>query len=123
MHLVAGACRLQMGYHFLHQYIGNLEIALYTPACHVRAADHSVVRHKWFVPGLFAQRREFLVGQYIEARPQHPSVIQGIQYGGNVHDFAARAVEEKEGFAERSEERRVGKECVSTCRSRWWPDH
>src|SRR3546814_15484025 len=24
-------------------------------------------------------------------------------------------------LAERSEERRVGKECVSTCRSRWWP--
>src|SRR3546814_8187941 len=24
---------------------------------------------------------------------------------------------------ERSEERRVGKECVSTCRSRWSPDH
>src|SRR3546814_14188969 len=23
----------------------------------------------------------------------------------------------------RSEERRVGKECVSTCKSRWWPDH
>src|SRR3546814_17492584 len=23
----------------------------------------------------------------------------------------------------RSEERRVGKECVSTCRSRWCPDH
>src|SRR3546814_12378533 len=25
--------------------------------------------------------------------------------------------------ADRSEERRVGKECVSTCRSRWSPDH
>src|SRR3546814_13256585 len=25
--------------------------------------------------------------------------------------------------AGRSEERRVGKECVSTCRSRWSPDH
>src|SRR3546814_8203930 len=25
--------------------------------------------------------------------------------------------------AERSEERRVGKECVSTCRSRWSPHH
>src|SRR3546814_13203401 len=25
--------------------------------------------------------------------------------------------------AARSEERRVGKECVSTCRSRWSPDH
>src|SRR3546814_15115416 len=26
-------------------------------------------------------------------------------------------------FMQRSEERRVGKECVSTCRSRWSPDH
>src|SRR3546814_15672197 len=25
--------------------------------------------------------------------------------------------------ADRSEERRVGKECVSTCRYRWWPYH
>ena len=24
---------------------------------------------------------------------------------------------------ERSEERRVGKECIPPCRSRWWPDH
>src|SRR3546814_2539819 len=28
-----------------------------------------------------------------------------------------------EGLATRSEERRVGKECVSTCRSRWSPYH
>src|SRR3546814_2212448 len=28
-----------------------------------------------------------------------------------------------EGSWERSEERRVGKECVSTCRSRWWRYH
>src|SRR3546814_12466996 len=27
------------------------------------------------------------------------------------------------GIVERSEERRVGKECVSTCRSRWSPYH
>src|SRR3546814_18481418 len=26
-------------------------------------------------------------------------------------------------FHRRSEERRVGKECVRTCRSRWWPYH
>src|SRR3546814_14270056 len=26
-------------------------------------------------------------------------------------------------YQTRSEERRVGKECVSTCRSRWSPDH
>src|SRR3546814_13685247 len=29
----------------------------------------------------------------------------------------------QDDFAQRSEERRVGKECVSTCRSRWSPDH
>src|SRR3546814_14135281 len=28
-----------------------------------------------------------------------------------------------EFYDARSEERRVGKECVSTCRSRWSPDH
>src|SRR3546814_18263333 len=27
------------------------------------------------------------------------------------------------GFDDRSDERRVGKECVSTCRSRWSPYH
>src|SRR3546814_12553814 len=30
---------------------------------------------------------------------------------------------EAAGFGLRSEERRVGKECVSTCRSRWSPYH
>src|SRR3546814_4246739 len=39
----------------------------------------------------------------------------GLQHGGEaVGDDQRRA---------RSEERRVGKECVSTCRSRWSPDH
>src|SRR3546814_13977881 len=28
-----------------------------------------------------------------------------------------------DSFTDGSEERRVGKECVSTGRSRWWPDH
>src|SRR3546814_616348 len=35
-------------------------------------------------------------------------------------EILARAVHPEEG---RSEERRVGKECVSTCRSRWSPYH
>src|SRR3546814_11500197 len=35
----------------------------------------------------------------------------------------ARAAGDVGGFSNSSEERRVGKECVSTCRSRWWPYH
>src|SRR3546814_12413095 len=34
-------------------------------------------------------------------------------------DFRAR----RSGRDDRSEERRVGKECVRTCRSLWWPDN
>src|SRR3546814_4049122 len=37
------------------------------------------------------------------------------------HDRFQRA-RRTHGLA-RSEERRVGKECVSTCRFRWWPCH
>src|SRR3546814_12288478 len=33
------------------------------------------------------------------------------------------SVRRKKSFSPRSEERRVGKECVSTCRSRWSPYH
>src|SRR3546814_11856861 len=36
------------------------------------------------------------------------------------HQIGHRA---ERGLARRSEERRVGKECVSTCRSRWSPYH
>src|SRR3546814_14269482 len=35
----------------------------------------------------------------------------------------AQEVEARQNAALRSEERRVGKECVSTCRSRWSPYH
>src|SRR3546814_10068805 len=40
------------------------------------------------------------------------------------HDLQGRALlGDRLGGGERSEERRVGKECVSTCRSRWSPYH
>src|SRR3546814_12493428 len=38
-------------------------------------------------------------------------------------DGVADRVVERVGRGARSEERRVGKECVSTCRSRWSPYH
>src|SRR3546814_1545666 len=37
--------------------------------------------------------------------------------------FNDRVLKEYSAFFGRSEERRVGKECVSTCRSRWLPEH
>src|SRR3546814_12589226 len=51
--------------------------------------------------------------------------------GGSPPDLATVAVRHRAShddydesvFDARSEERRVGKECVSTCRSRWSPSH
>src|SRR3546814_16299925 len=40
--------------------------------------------------------------------------------GGAFHNYLSRI---REHYALRSEESRVGKECVSTCRSRWSPNH
>src|SRR3546814_16335958 len=41
----------------------------------------------------------------------------------SVRDRSNRYLLRSYVLAWRSEERRVGKECVSTCRSRWSPDH
>src|SRR3546814_7323735 len=42
---------------------------------------------------------------------------------GREGDHRGRPEAGAAGDARRSEERRVGKECVSTCRSRWSPSH
>src|SRR3546814_4020939 len=42
---------------------------------------------------------------------------------GHLHPSAAPSLIYFRAFGWRSEERRVGKECVSTCRSRWSPYH
>src|SRR3546814_3096679 len=43
------------------------------------------------------------------------------QHGLCQPSIGRKAAAQRVGKALRSEERRVGKECVSTCRSRWWP--
>src|SRR3546814_19064574 len=56
------------------------------------------------------------IGQGI-AHEVHPAALPG-----GAHDAGDRALEALVSIG-RSEERRVGQECVSTCRSRWSPYH
>src|SRR3546814_11180194 len=69
---------------------------------------------------LLVSRRERLCRRddhHVEvARAQALDVLRGVDKARPHLDAEAAQIE-----AERSEERRVGKECVSTCRSRWWP--
>src|SRR3546814_15032682 len=67
-------------------------------------------------PGLFG----------IKGATPDERAVWAFDYVGNVKksDFALRfATRSKDWTPPRSEERRVGKECFSTCRSRWSPFH
>src|SRR3546814_2255198 len=51
-------------------------------------------------------------------------VLGSLGFGSHRHEGEANGGKQDCGLHEsRSEERRVGKECVSTCRSRWSPYH
>src|SRR3546814_13414158 len=54
---------------------------------------------------------------------EHPDIVPAIASQGLYHDGAADGVEEAgETRQVRSEERRVGKECVRKCRDGWAPE-
>src|SRR3546814_16718360 len=75
-----------------------------------------------FTPPSAPALREF---PYVrDQNPQGPGSCcrphcAGLGLGGHAMDRMAVGLSART----RSEERRVGKECVSTCRSRWWPYH
>src|SRR3546814_17110442 len=89
----------------------------------------SVITSKYGRHKLAADGTRFGAGQPIVT----PSTIRGeliaqyakLELEGHVENaelFAEHLVVERDR-QDRSEERRVGKECVSTCRSRWAPYH
>src|SRR3546814_2047845 len=61
--------------------------------------------------------RDHVPGEYRAARRGFGAVVEPA-FDADEHPRDAQPVDEA-----RSEERRVGKECVSTCRSRWSPYH
>src|SRR3546814_1642339 len=73
----------------------------------------------------FAQRDEIVAS---ERKANHVPAMpcRGAAINGDTAAASTRANQTLEGDSRkqgRSEERRVGKECVSSCRSRWSPTH
>src|SRR3546814_3750943 len=67
-------------------------------------------------PGLFHPDLPAVQAQHSQRKAQARAPSRG-------DENLLRKAMEIPGDGERSEERRVGKECVSTCRSRWSPYH
>src|SRR3546814_11523227 len=90
----------------------------------------------------FSKRQRSVMGivifphgdDFFALEPQQPAILIIVEFAVGAIDLGLpfleddipirqhRAISEV-GGAQRSEERRVGKECVSTCRSRWSPSH
>src|SRR3546814_5165189 len=67
-----------------------------------------------------ACQRRIVVG---EAAFRFPGAAFGLVLGTGRLARLVGSASACDWVGSRSEERRVGKECVSTCRSRWSPDH
>src|SRR3546814_14705034 len=88
-----------------------------------RLSDNPLVGHA----SDFAVWVADLAAFYREWASEHagPHVVIGHSMGGHLllRALAEKAMSPDAAVLIRSEERRVGKECVSTCRSRWSPYH
>src|SRR3546814_19720920 len=86
------------------------------------AATHTLVLpiapERWRPPAAAIE----LDGLRLEPKPELHITLVGRVLGAGLHaEFGDRA-EDFIDAARRSAERRVGKESVSTCRSRWWQE-
>src|SRR3546814_14345458 len=82
------------------------------------ALEHVIRRPRLsLVVGLAGTGKSAMLGVAREAWESAGYTVRGAALSG----IAAENLEGGSGI--RSEERRVGKECVSTCRSRWSPYH
>src|SRR3546814_18761951 len=75
-------------------------------------------RIAWREHGGFAH---WHLGQVVERLTDLPSSLRQASAVQPQFDMAQRNAVDRSISVTRSEERRVGKECVSTCRSRWSP--
>src|SRR3546814_3653770 len=81
------------------------------------------LRRVWPDPSEIADlRQEVYVRVYQGAGKQRPPVARFFLFTV-ARNLLIDRLRKSRVVPIRSEERRVGKACVSTCRSRWWPNH
>src|SRR3546814_15592569 len=82
-------------------------------------------------PTAAAKQARELLERYVSLQPHKAACLSVVLYNADAAEMPLATVRELSSIQEvgklqcsvRSEERRVGKECVSPCRSRWCPYH
>src|SRR3546814_13536732 len=85
---------------------------------HLAAGDHCLYLYEYTSGRDFSFSATNGLISNLKKKPS-PSAARGYSHKARAISECGAAL----GQSLRSEERRVGKECVSTCRSRWSPDH
>src|SRR3546814_18685840 len=83
---------------------GGMQDAVRNMLARAEARDHARFIGRFGAQAVIDRRRPDLAGQQRDHQPEQSHAVGTARHRN------------------RSEERRVGKECVSTCRSRWSPD-
>src|SRR3546814_11118051 len=92
--------------------------------CRIAIVVDVATLHERIAASRHVERRSTEIG--IARRALVAILVIPVQTGDPVEAIIERRAEQLQFIArmlQRSEERRVGKECVSTCRSRWSPYH
>src|SRR3546814_12196581 len=96
----------------LPKSLSFIPVARHRPRAPAMLRPWVVVRERY--KGIFGNPDNFISKTNEETRLYTPIRADSMQLCCTCEKAAAQT---------RSEERRVGKECVSTCRSRWSPNH
>src|SRR3546814_19762942 len=97
------------------------------PGGYSRPMQTSKIRHQFYLPDDLSRALEDLA-----SRPgaSKTAILTDAlrawlerKAGHELDERFGPRLDRQQRIAQRSEERRVGKECVSTCRSRWAPYH
>src|SRR3546814_14304976 len=104
----------------------QLKARLYERELQIREAEANAVNATKTDIGWGHQIRSYVLQPYQlvkDLRTGVTSTAPSDVLDGELDPFMAAALSQRVTGAQRSEARRVGKECVSTCRSRWSPNH
>src|SRR3546814_17870785 len=87
------------------------------------AADRSTAAARVTLASRQLARERTLLNQGVSPRADYETAEANLAVAQAEARQASAAASTAKVSRDRSEERRVGKECVSTCRSRWSPFH